>query len=62
MIEIFKSGGIMMYPLLLASIIGLTIILERFIVLRKKKILVPEIIAVLDKISDIKFLPGSVGL
>lgn len=54
MIELFKSGGIMMYPLLLSSIIGVTIILERFIVLRKKKILVPEIMAVLDKINEIE--------
>lgn len=54
MIEIFKSGGIMMYPLLLASIIGLTIIIERLVNLRKKKILVPEIIAVLDKINEIE--------
>lgn len=44
----------MMYPLLLASIIGLTIIIERLVNLRKKKILVPEIIAVLDKINEIE--------
>lgn len=43
-----------MYPLLLASIIGLTIIIERLVNLRKKKILVPEIIAVLDKINEIE--------
>lgn len=54
MIEIFKSGGIMMYPLLLSSILGLTIIIERFIVLRKKKVLVPEITAVIDKINEIE--------
>lgn len=54
MIEIFKSGGIMMYPLLLASILGLTIILERFWNLRKKRVLVPEIIAVLDKINELE--------
>lgn len=44
----------MMYPLLLSSILGLTIIIERFIVLRKKKILVPEITAVIDKINEIE--------
>lgn len=54
MIEIFKSGGIMMYPLLLASIIGATIVIERLFNLRRKKILVPEIIAVLDKINDME--------
>lgn len=54
MIEIFKSGGIMMYPLLAASIIGLTIIIERLWNLRKKKVLVPEIVAVLDKINEME--------
>lgn len=44
----------MMYPLVLASIIGLTIIIERLWNLRKKKILVPEIIAVLDKINEME--------
>lgn len=54
MIDIFENGGIMMYPLLLASIIGVTIIIERLFNLRKKKILVPEIVAVLDKISEME--------
>jgi biopolymer transport protein ExbB len=54
MIDIFESGGIMMYPLLLASIIGVTIIIERLFNLRKKKILVPEIVAVLDKINEME--------
>lgn len=54
MIELFKSGGIMMYPLLLSSILGLTIIIERFRVLRKKKILIPEITAILDKINEME--------
>jgi biopolymer transport protein ExbB len=54
MIDIFKSGGIMMYPLLLSSIIGVTIIIERMFNLRKKKILVPEITTVLDKINEME--------
>ena len=44
----------MMYPLLLASIIGVTIVIERLFNLRKKKILVPEIVAVLDKINELE--------
>jgi len=48
MLEWFRSGGIMMYPLLLSSIMALSIILERFITLRKKKILIPEIINLVE--------------
>ena len=37
MLEIFERGGLMMYPLALASLILVAIIIERFIMLRKKK-------------------------
>jgi len=52
MIELFQKGGYMMYPLLVASIMGLVITLERIWSLRRKKVLVPEIITILDKISS----------
>ena len=48
MIEWFKSGGIMMYPLLLCSILALAIIIDRFICLRRKKILIPEIVNLVE--------------
>ncbi len=41
-----------MYPLLLCSIIGLAIVIEKFISLRKGKILIPEIISVVDSINS----------
>lgn len=40
-----------MYPLLLSSVIALAMIIERFWYLRRKKILIPEIIGVLDQIK-----------
>lgn len=46
-----QSGGLVMIPLLLCSVIVMTIIIERSIVLRKKKILVPEIISVIETIK-----------
>ncbi|OQX95928.1 hypothetical protein B6I21_02980 [candidate division KSB1 bacterium 4572_119] len=46
-----QSGGIVMIPLIICSIIVLTIVIERSIVLRKKKILVPEIINVIETIE-----------
>lgn len=47
-----------MYPLLLSSILALGVVIERFWYLRKKKILVPEIIGVLDQIKS----PGDLQL
>jgi biopolymer transport protein ExbB len=52
MFEIFVKGGWIMYPLLLSSIIAVAVIIERFIYLRRKKILIPEVIGVLDQIKS----------
>jgi biopolymer transport protein ExbB len=58
MLELFERGGIMMYPLLLASVIAVIFIIERAMALRKRKIIIPEIISVVDSFStekDIEF-------
>jgi biopolymer transport protein ExbB len=58
MLELFERGGIMMYPLLLASVIAVVFVLERAWALRKRKIIIPEIISVVDNFStskDIEF-------
>lgn len=39
--SIFLKGGIIMWPILACSIIGLMVIIDRFIVLRKSKINIP---------------------
>jgi biopolymer transport protein ExbB len=52
MLELFIKGGVMMYPLILSSILALAFIIERFWYLRRKKILVPEIVGVLDQINS----------
>jgi biopolymer transport protein ExbB len=54
MVEIFERGGIMMYPLAIASVIALAIIIERFISLQKKKIVIPEIINVIEQFKTLK--------
>jgi len=54
MLELFERGGIMMYPLALASILALTIIIERFSSLRKSKVIIPEIINVVEQFSSFK--------
>jgi biopolymer transport protein ExbB len=43
-----------MYPLTLASVLALAIIIERFISLRKRKIIIPEIISVVEQFSSFK--------
>jgi biopolymer transport protein ExbB len=48
MLEWFRSGGSMMYPLLLASILAVAIIIDRFINLRRKKVLIPEIVNLVE--------------
>ncbi len=51
MLEIFQKGGIMMYPLALGSVLALAVVAERIWSLRSKKILIPEIVAVLEQVN-----------
>ena len=54
MVEIFEKGGIMMYPLMLASVLALAIMIERFFSLQKRKVIIPEIISVVEQFSSFK--------
>ncbi len=47
-----------MYPLLLCSILGLAIVIEKTLSLRRKNVIIPEVVNVLDNISG----PDDVGL
>jgi biopolymer transport protein ExbB len=49
--EIIKSGGWMMLPIILCSITAMAIIVERFWALQRKKILPPELVAQVWKLS-----------
>jgi len=53
-----RSGGILMIPLFICSIIVLAIVIERAISLRKRKVLIPEIISVIENINN----PGDIHL
>lgn len=44
MFDILQSGGLMMLPILLCSIVSLTIVCERFWTLQKKKIIPNELV------------------
>lgn len=65
MIEIFKNGGILMYPLLLCSLISLTIIIERLIFwatagMNKGRVLVDKILELSadERWEDIRKISG----
>ena len=51
MLDVLVKGGIMMIPLMLCSVIALAIIVERSINLRKKKIIRPEIVDIIENIK-----------
>lgn len=57
-LSFFSKGGIVMYPLLLCSIAALAITIEKLIALRRKKVIIPEIVNILDNIKG----PGDTGL
>ena len=57
-IEFMAKGGLIMYPLLLCSILGLAIVIEKIASLRRKKVIIPEIVSVLDNIKG----PEDIGL
>ncbi len=50
-IDFFVKGGFVIYPLLLCSILGLAIVIEKSLALRRKKVIVPEIVNVLENIK-----------
>jgi biopolymer transport protein ExbB len=47
-----SRGGIIMIPLLLSSVLGLAIVIERAISLRRNKVMIPEIISVVDEFNS----------
>ncbi len=54
MLELFERGGVMMYPLLLSSLLTVAIVVERLITLRRKKIIIPEIINIVEQFHSVK--------
>lgn len=50
-LEFLSKGGIIMYPLLLASVLAMAIVIEKSLSMRRKKIIIPEITSVLDNIK-----------
>lgn len=52
MTEVLLSGGPVMIPIILASVLALAVSLERAVALRRSSVIRPEIAAVLDAVED----------
>ena len=50
MFELLKSGGFLIWPILLCSVIALAIVIERFIALKAKEVVPPELIEKIGKL------------
>jgi biopolymer transport protein ExbB len=50
--ELIERAGIMIYPLALSSLLGLTIIIERLLTLRRKNIIIPEVVDVVEQFNS----------
>ncbi len=59
--SIFLKGGFLMWPILLCSIIGLTVIIDRYIVLRKTKINIPAFMVRIRGLIKKKDISGAIS-
>ncbi len=50
--DFLAKGGIIMVPLFLCSITGLAIVIEKFVSLRRRKVIVPEVVSVLENVKS----------
>jgi biopolymer transport protein ExbB len=49
--DFLSKGGIIMIPLFLCSITALAIVIEKFVSLRRRKVIVPEVVSVLENVK-----------
>ena len=61
LIEMFLKGGLVMWPILACSIIGLAIVVEKFMIIRKAKINVPVFSIKIRGILKKKDLAGAIN-
>jgi len=61
-IEQVMKGGLVMIPLLILSIIAIAVFIEKLIVLRRRKVLAPAIINVIDTVKAKEDLPLAISI
>ncbi|MBZ0200683.1 MAG: MotA/TolQ/ExbB proton channel family protein [Ignavibacteriaceae bacterium] len=61
LIEIFLKGGLLMWAILFSSIIGLGVVIDRYIVLRKAKINIPAFMVRIRGLLKKKDISGAVS-
>ncbi len=61
-IEYFMKGGIVMYFLLFGSIIAMSVVIEKLYSLRRKKIIIPEIVNLIENIKSRKDIELALSL
>jgi biopolymer transport protein ExbB len=59
--SIFLKGGVIMWPILLCSILGLTVIIDRYIVLRKARINIPAFMIRIRGMIKKKDISGAIS-
>ncbi len=61
LIAFFEKGGIMMIPLLLTSVVGLAVIVERLLYLQRGKIIRPELLNIIYQLNSIDDIRRSIA-
>ncbi len=57
-LDFLAKGGIIMYPLFLCSIAALAVIIEKSMALRRRQVIIPEVVSVLENVKE----PGDFSL
>jgi biopolymer transport protein ExbB len=60
--EFLVKGGICMIPLFMCSVAGLAIVIEKFYSLQRRKIIVPEVVGVLENIKGTNDFPLAISI
>ena len=60
--EMLGKGGIVMIPLFLTSILGLAVVIERAFNLRRKRIIIPEAVEMIQRIEKPEDLEKASGI